>query len=47
MSYILCQVNFFNRFGNIYHIKMEILGLKEEFTTLLCALTTVDSTRKC
>ena len=41
-----CYV-FFNSFGNVYHIKMEILGLEQELATLLCALAMVNSTRKC
>ena len=33
--------------GHVYHIRMEILGLKEGVTTLLYVLDMVGSTRKC
>ena len=33
--------------GHVYHIRMEILGLKEGNTTLLYVLDMVGSTRKC
>ena len=33
--------------GDVYHIKMEILGLKEGMATLLYVLDMVGSTRKC
>ena len=45
LDFMSCHV-FFNSFGNVYHIKMEILGLKEEIASLLCALAMVNSTRK-
>ena len=48
LSYLeIITIFLFVSHGAVYYIKMEILGLKDGFTTLLYVLDMVGSTRNC